>query len=871
MLGVQAQVPGAARPIGEGAVPVIDEGNAVVLEAVLDGHLLSDSLTAYQESDQFLLPLGELARLLTLAITVHAQEGQASGFVIREDRGFGLNVARALVNVNGHDQTFDARLVRVVGDDIYVAQSLLKQWLPIDFDVDLPTLQLRVKPRVKLPLQERLMRERSGTSASGRSAQARREAGYPRVQAPFALVRTPFIDQTFGSDARFGPDSKQYKAAYAAFVTTDVAGMEAGAYVSSTKDKPQPDVRWTLGRNDPDATLLGPLHARSVSVGHVVVPSVPNVLSSGAGGLGVMASNRDMGQPTNFDRHSVRGDLPPGWDVTLYYNDALVGYQPAGADGRYAFDDLPLSFGPNEFRLVFNGPLGQVRVERQSFLLDQSVIKPGEFYYAVARQHLDAGGDLDVAQFDLGLTRTLSANLGLVAKPAVGNAAAASFTQLGLRGYWAGLIANTQFTGAPGGGLLTDTSLKSRIGTYALAAQHVQRNSRFQSDLYQPGPDAMRYRDKVGVNGAYQGESMPPVSMAMEAIRDELESGTANVSMAGRLSSLIRGTAVSSNLHWQRALGKIGLDGSLQLSRRVIDIGLNGQLDFGMRPQTALRGVAVTADKLMGDGYRVNGGVLYSKLARSIQLSAGASKSFGGFAMAVSAGYSSRRELVMGVQVFMAMGRDPRSGAWFAEPQPLAGTGAVSVQAFVDKNLNGVRDSGEEAVPNAGFFINSGGRHPARTDPNGLAFIGRLQPGLYTDIAVDPSTLEDPQWKPSVPGVRVLPRPGLVQSVDFPVVYAAELEGTVYLVDKAGRRRGIGDARIELVDAQGQVQARTKSSPDGYYLLHQVMPGPATLRIEPEQARKLRLIGALSRTVTVPADGDFVSGQDFELQIFGGP
>lgn len=149
----------------------------------------------------------------------------------------------------------------------------------------------------------------------------------------------------------------------------------------------------------------------------------------------------------------------------------------------------------------------------------------------------------------------------------------------------------------------------------------------------------------------------------------------------------------------------------------------------------------------------------------------------------------------------------------------------------------------------------------------GTAFINRLSPAQYADIALDPSTLEDPQWKPAVKGVRVLPRPGMVQTVDFPVIYTAEVEGTVYLVDAAGRRRGIGDARLELVNAQGEVLASTKSAPDGYYLLHQVVPGPATLRIAPEQARKLGLTGRLSRPLQVPADGEFLSGQDFELQI----
>ena len=101
--------------------------------------------------------------------------------------------------------------------------------------------------------------------------------------------------------------------------------------------------------------------------------------------------------------------------------------------------------------------------------------------------------------------------------------------------------------------------------------------------------------------------------------------------------------------------------------------------------------------------------------------------------------------------------------------------------------------------------------------------------------------------------------------VEFPVVATSEIDGTVYLVGKAGRR-GVGDARIELVDTQGAVAASIRSSADGDYLLHQVLPGRYTLRIAPEQVEQLRLDGVLARRLTVPVDGDFINGQDFELQ-----
>jgi hypothetical protein len=847
------------------ATPALDDTHIIVLEVLLDGHLLSDSLTAYQDGHRFLLPLGELSRLLTLAITVNAQEGSAGGFVVKEDKMFGLHVGSALVHVNGREIYFDASLAQVIGDDIYVAHKVLQRWLMIDFEVDLPTLQLRIKPRINLPMQSRLLRERQGAPLGAIGLARGQDHGFALKDSPHAAIRAPFVDLTFGSDARFGRDSAQYRAAYAAYITSDLLGMEAAAYVSAAKGKTMPQMRLDLSRHDPDGQLLGPMKARTVELGHVVMPRVPNVLMMGQGGMGFVVDNHGLGQPSNFDRHSIRGDLSPGWEVTLYYNDALVGYQPAGANGRYAFDDLPLSFGPNEFRLVFNGPVGQVRVERQSFLIDKAIIKPGEFLYSLAGQQTDLGG-LHIGQFDLGLTPAVSTHLGLVSRPAGRARTGTMFTQWGLRAYSHGVILNTAATTSPGGGLITDTALKTRVGRFALAFEYQQSNSRFVSDVYQPGLGKLRYRGKLGLMGSAQREEGAPVSLALEATRDMLASGLGNVGIGGRLSTLLLGFAVSNNLRWQRSAGRGSIDGSLQASRRVAAVGLNAQVDYAVWPYATVRTLVLTGDHSLSNGLRLNGGVLHSMVAGSTQLSAGLSKSFGVFELALSAGYSTRRELLLGLQFFTALGRDPRGGSWFADAQPMAGTGAVSVSVFVDKNLNGVREEGEEPVPSAGFLIGAGGRHPARTNKAGQAYIDRLTPGQYTDISLDASTLEDPQWKPAVKGVRILARPGLAQVIDLPVVYTAEVEGTVYLTDQAGRRRGIGDARIELLNEEGDVQASTRSSPDGYYLLHQVMPGRAVLRIAPDQAAKLGLKGTLSLALNVPADGEFLSGQDFELQ-----
>ncbi|MDB5929312.1 MAG: hypothetical protein JWR60_1019 [Polaromonas sp.] len=765
----------------------------------------------------------------------------------------------------------------MIDDDIYVSSELLSRWLPIDFEVAMSSQQLRVNPREKLPLQERLERERAGKRLRGAGPERLEDPGYPRDIAPYQWLDRPFIDQTFGVDARSAPGSRQVNAAYTAYLTADVLGMEGAAYISSSNsngsssDRPSSDWRMTLGRNDPDAGLLGPLRARSFSLGNILVPSVANVMTSSGTGRGVSVSNRPLDQPTSFDRQSLRGDLPPGWDVTLYYNEALMGFQASRADGLYAFDDLPLSFGRNEFLLVFNGPLGQMRNERKNFLLDQSIVKPGEFLYSLAEHRADTGERRSVARFDMGLTPAIAASVGLVRMPrplasqgGLQDSQTRSYAQLGLRGYSEWAIVSSELTFGQGG-MLADLGLKTRVAGFSVDLQHIQIQGDFDSDVFSTSGNPIKMRDKLRVLGTLAPPGLPRMPVALEVQRELLKSGETHDMASGRLSVMYAGTSATNALSWQRAGGAASIYGSLQLSRRMAGIGLSGQMGYSLKPEARLDSLAFTADRNLNSGYRVNAGLLHAFAGRTTLVSGGVSKNFGRFALAVSGSYSSQRDLAVGLQLFVALGRKPRTGEWFADAVPMAGMGAVSARAFVDGNLNGIRDPHEELVPNAGFIINSGGRHPARSAEDGTAFIGRLPPGRYTDIALDPATLEDPLWKPHTEGVRVLPRPGLVQMLEFPVVSTSELDGTVYLVGDKGRR-GIGDAMVELVNSQGAVLMSTPSSSDGFYLLRQVLPGRYTLRISPEQTSKLALASTRELTVDVMPEGDFISGQDLEMK-----
>jgi hypothetical protein len=868
-LAVSTALP-AFQPVAA-AVPVQakeSEANEVLLEVRLGSMVLSDAVTAYELGRDVYLPLGEMARLLTLAIRVMPGAGRASGYILSEQRNFSLDAGGRAVDIAGKREAVDPAQLKLEGDEIYVASRLLARWLPVDLDLDMPSLALKVRPREQLPLQARLQRRERGRLPGRPGGYI--DPGYPRLATPYRLADVPFIDQTlgFGLDQRGG--ARSTAASWSAYAATDLLGMEAALYVSRNLASrnlhaPMSAPRLTLGRHDPDGGLLGPLGARSVLFGSVPVPGVANISGSSATGDGIALSNRRLDQPTSFDRHTLQGDLPPGWDVELYYNEALVGVQQPGPGGKYSFDDQPLAYGPNEFRLVFHGPLGQLRIERQSFLLEQSALPRGALFYDLAA-HRDREGRLRaLAQFEWGVGEHLNATAGWQRLPLFG--ATRSYANLGLRSYWNSVILTADTVQADDRGRLAQLGLKTRLGNVAISASHA-RLDKFTSEFFTSTNDPVRTRDELRAEGVLALGSASFFPLSLQFRRDLLASSLERREIQGRLSAYRNGTALSNALRWQSLGAARHADGALQVSRRVAGIGITSQLQYTLAPAARLDSAAVSADWVLRDGYMLNLGLTRLFQQRELRAAGSLNKSLGSFGLGVSGFYSSRRELGIGVRLFMAMGLEPRRGRVLREAQPMANMGAGSVRVFLDKNLNGTKDEGEEGIAGAGFTIN-GANVAVRTDAGGVAWLPRLPASRHADIGLDPDTLEDPQWQPQIKGVRIVPRPGKVSRVDFAVSMTGEVDGTTWLLGQGGRRP-VGDLRLELVDASGKVAATINSAADGYYVMTGIFPGEYVLRVAPEQLERLGLQQAGTHTITIGPEGSVLNGRDLDVRPLGG-
>jgi len=839
-----------------------DQLNLLVANLLLERDQLSDTIYLYEIGNDVLLPVGELAHQLTLGVTVDPVSHVASGFLLKEGAAFRLDPAAGKVTLPSGQEEFDPKLVRWIDGDLYVSSRLLQRWWPVDFKFNMNALSLQAVPREKLPIQLRLERERSAKKLGARGG-GYVDPGYPRLVNPYRLLTVPVIDNTIGLGINKRGDDTTTVASYSSVFSGDLLGMEATAFATISKDDLKPDARITLSRFNPEGGLLGPLDATSLQLGNIGLPALKNILSGGGVGWGSIVSNRPLNVSSSYGLQTLRGELPTGWDVTLYFNDALIAFSQSRNDGLYEFPDQPLVFGRNEFRLVFNGPLGQRRVETQVYVFDQTVTTPGEIYYTGGAKRDNDGAIRSTLQVDAGISKGLAITAGSIYIDNDDGTRGKTYFNGGLRASVLRSLVNLDHANDLRGGHLTELGLRTALVGISFDASRTWIND-FDSDVFSDSGDPLKLRDQVRLTGLLELSPTFRLPFAVDFRHEQTVTGLDTYSIQPRLSVNVFSTSFTNSLNYLISPGEDNLSGTLQASRRVAGIGVSSQIGYTIKPESKLSSFAMTFDKTLGESNRLNLGVVQTFGASDTIVTAGWTRNLGSFGIGLSGLYGGSRNMGLGLQLFTAFGFNPRNGRVMRDWQPMAGMGVVSAKVFLDSNQNGVFDEGEEAIENAGFTVNGSGRQGVRTNAKGDALLPRLQPKDYADVALDLGSLDDAQWQPVQPGLRVLPRPGKVQVIDFPVVLTAEVDGTVYLQD-GGYKRGIGNARLQLVNANGKVVGETKTSSDGFYIMPNILPGRYTLRIEPEQLTGIGVIADRIADLEISTEGDFLNGVDFTL------
>jgi len=858
-----------------------NEDNLLIVQMDLGQFPLYDAMPAYLNEGSLLLPLSEFVRAVDFAINVKPESGIAEGWFLKENQLFSLDVQRATAVIKGKRVSYNPALVGVLDDDIFVDARLLSEWFPIDFDIDVSNLLVVLESRQPLPVELRLSRERKRTKAL--ASRRGKDPNYPRIPTPYQLVSWPITDSSmrFNFDKSDSATDAQYE--QTTFITGDIGKLSAEGFFASTNEQNFSQARLKLGRQDPDGHMLGALKATEFSFGDISTPQVP-MISNSELGRGFVISNVPLDQPSEFDRITLDGDLPVGWEVELYRNEVLLDFRVSRSDGRYEFQNVPLLFGVNVLRLGFYGPQGQFREDVRQIRVGADQVKPGDHQYTVAfneqETQLLLGDAVDPTEesiqgknryffeYATGVNRSLSLATGLVSIPFTDGRR--NYASLSTRASVGSVFGRADIVRDLSEGWAIKLAGQGRFKGVNLIAEH-DRLFDFVSEQFESSDDPTEHDTSLRLDGAVRLAKFAHIPYSLTGEHAQQESGDTNTSLSGRMSSAIAAASITKTMKWQLARTASSrtttVDGSFLIGGRLRDIRVRGQLSYLLSPSVEISSSSISGDVAVTPTINANGGLTVDLGDETVTtFSSGINGDLKYVALGINLSYATTNDISGSMTLSFSSARDPKNPLIpVVSSQRMASGGAMSVRVYLDKNFNDKFDDGDEPLEGIQFTVN-GTQRPFKTNNEGFAFITGLDVHTPVNLGVASGTLEDPFWVTRPQGVSLILRPGVTGELNFPVVSTGEIDGTVY------RRRGdwsdpVSDAVVQLVDPKGDVVKETKTAYDGFYLLDYVVPGKYDVRIDPDQIARLKLAEQESMSVEIAGDGTVLSGTDFFLEL----
>jgi hypothetical protein len=861
--------PAATGPIV--SQPKLFTDDDLLLFAVTSGDLqLSDGFEAYSSRAGVFLPIGALARMLDLDISVDPQRQRAQGWVISPQRTVLVDYPARTVALAGVETHLSDADIAFKDGEIYLRVGVLEKILPLRITADIAGLNLAIVPTEPLPFQERLQRDLRRSQIGAGS-----QENIPLIPTPYRLLSAPSVDVNLTAGA--GNHDPRQSGSYDFRAAGDVAGAGFQLFAGSDANFRLDSVRILLSRKDPEGKAAGLFGATRATLGDTFTPTMTLGARSNAG-RGFTMTSEPLERASVFDKIDLRGELPLGYQVELYVNEVLLGSQAQPVQGRYDFQAVSLAYGLNVIRLVFYGSHGERREEVQRINVGGGQLAKGQTTYSFGavqeglsvldvRKDAAAGGVPGQGAWDI----TASIAHGLTKETTV-TAAFAQYTprvndtrqmaDVGLVTSLWGSALQLDAAGDDKGGVALAAGFAGRYGATSVVARHSEYAGGFADEVQSAGVGAVDLRRNTTVTiDTILDLLRSEVPASFRLTRDQFADGGQDLRATARLSKAIGRYLISNALEIDRQSG--GATSNLNTFNGALDVSalvagnwqFRASTAYTIAPDFKVQSAGFTVDRNVGIRSALHFGVNHTFEGNQTTFEVGQTWRLRPADISIVGSYATKtNDLRIGVQLSLGFGYNPWRGRYGVLGPGIASGGAMAVDAFLDDNGNGRRDPGEKPLP--GLLV-QGGRQPAKTDADGHAIITGLGDSAYATAQVDVSSLDDPYLTPGAAGLKIVPRPGRIAVAEYPVTTTGELELHAEFQRPGEAARAISALHVELVDAAGRVVAAASSEFDGAIVVEGLRPGAYAIRLEASQAERLKIELTAPVTVKIAPGGGF--------------
>jgi hypothetical protein len=844
------QVVRPGQPVANPA-PVLTEDNELILEIRTQHREMTDTITGHGLRGGVYLPLGDLARFLDLAINVSDDGNYANGWYLSPSRTISINLRAGTIIQGGKEAPLPRNDFVAHDGELWIKADRIADILPIRIITDLRAQTVTVKTLEPFPFEQRAARD----AARDRLANAGHGQApvYERQDDPYHAFDVPISEVELRSTGATGIAPHVEGDLRAA---GDFLFMTGRLYASLSSTSGLIAARTELGRRDPDAQLLGPLHASEFEMGDVATESMPVGLR-GVTGRGFFITNEPLQHASVFETMDFRGELPAGFEVELYRNDTLVGSTNTPVNGQYEFLHVPVEFGLNVFRMVFYGPQGQRREDVRRISVGDGRLAKGAFTYNVFavqkdmtvipvtipgfQPTLDYGDWREGFSLQYGLTGALT----VVGSGALYQTDGTTkwLTSAGLRTGIGGWAAKLDASIGTGGATAIEVGIAGKLLGTSIVATHADYGHGYVDEVRSLSDLPLTSMTEFDLaKTLHFGLHSLPLALSWQHLvfADGQVTDTAAFRQTftfGRVMATnvinYTDTATPGTVTSHSTTGLFDLS---TFAGSHTQYRAEASYNLGAHPSLVSLGGEVSHDIDAHTTVRASLTQTFSTHQTALGLSG--TRKFGPYALSFDSSYTPQsKSYAFTVRLGFSFGRNPLNGHMFVARPGLSSSGAVAVRAFQDSNGNGSFDPDEEPVGKVTFF--TGNQH-VTSGNDGTAVLTATGDGTRTAVRIDTATLPDIAMAPTRPGVEVVARPGRIPVVDFAIQQLTDIEGTAVYADGA-HKKGVAGLKLNLIDGNGHRVAHARSESDGFVLIEQVHPGSYELQIAPDQARNLKI------------------------------
>ena len=847
---------------------VFTAGELYLLDVHSSGFVLAESLPVYSQPQGYFVDLELFLEAVEFPIS---RSGPLwSGWFLDESRAFSWLMPTGAVQIGARepetlieDRWFES------DEGVFVATEQLRQWFGVALRVDPRQQLLHVESEEPLPFeqwQDRRLAKYRHRAGRGLDDAVEVPDQYNWITAPLVNVATQHT--TTETDDRHTRTLSTSLVAGMDLLKHSVVFSGSFAHIDGDTDAPsQSTRRLTVERMSETSSRPVFANVHQYAFGDIYQGS-PNLVTSSGSGRGFTVNRYSDSRAGNLSTVSITAVAPPGWEVELYRNGTLLDFTTVGPDGRYFFADQEIQFGENVFVARLYGPQGQTREDRQTFFGGGIELTPGDYDFSVSHIDFDTyllDGERDPdeavpAQFatDFRYAFALSNDVE------VGGA----FTQAGVRSreldddytdrdylsafgrarLGPGVLVGEAVSQFGAGGALSLEYLTGFSGHTISFTQRLYDDFESPSTLQRDALDGMSDVSAFGSIGQRKG-----IGYRAGIRHRRLAAGGSDYRLFNRIGTRVGPLSMSNEIEHAINPGEDTTLGSFRVAGRFRGVSIRSQLDYDIGGGDFMRQVSTTLNWDITQ--RLNNNLTISRhLTDDAQtyLTNLLSVRVGEVNLTFGASTDLDRHWSFAAGVNVGFGYDSRRRSLISDYRGLAHTGRATLNLFVDRNNNGLRDPEEPPVAWAKY------RDQAMPDatPGSMTLTALPSEAL---IQIDTARFEfdDPFLMPRRAGYEVRTHAGSDIELDIPVVVTGDVEGTVYTSDGAPARGVV----LSLLDGDGREIAATRSQFDGYYAFTSVPGGDYSIALASDDGAMTEL-----QAVTLDADRGYVVADDIRLR-----